>query len=216
MSSKTSIAFSSIAIAVVVLLFVSGPIIGNHQALAQVPANQVSGVFGPFVVTCPNGSTLSASFGSGSFNAANDQNGQLIRGGFLLSAASGIIKGGTFTSATITSNSFTLTGTVNADTLCGTASGAFVILTGPCFAPPGAVGTFRLTGSDNEHAAISASIQCVTTPHLTELFKNQGECIDFANHNPDNTLGVTKQACMDAFQNKFTHIPEPAQPSTIG
>jgi K319-like protein len=38
---------------------------------------------------------------------------------------------------------------------------------------------------------------------LTQLFKNQGQCIDFAIHNPGNTLGATKQACMLAFQNKF-------------
>jgi len=33
MNSKTSIALNSLAIAAVVLLFASGPIIGNHQAL---------------------------------------------------------------------------------------------------------------------------------------------------------------------------------------
>ena len=47
----------------------------------------------------------------------------------------------------------------------------------------------------------TGGVSCIIS--LTLLFKNQGRSIDFVNHNPDNTRGITKEACMQAFQNKF-------------
>ena len=70
------------------------------------------------------------------------------------------------------------------------------------FTPPGGAGTFQFSASNGEKATISGNVECIITS-ITSLFQNQGQCIDFANHNPGNTLGVTKQACMEAFQNKF-------------
>ena len=37
---------------------------------------------------------------------------------------------------------------------------------------------------------------------LTDVFKNQGQCIAFVNNNPEDaeTLGITKQKCQEDFQ----------------
>jgi hypothetical protein len=194
------------------------------QGLAQISINQVSGT-GNGVLTCPSSST--ANIGS-MFNAATDQNGQLISGAFSLQTlltdggtTTPLTKTGTITNATITSNNgFTMTGTENTDTICGTAPGATITITGPCFPTPGATGTIQFTASNGETATIQGNVACVlaasppTTPppivpsSLAQLFKNQGLCIAFANQNPSNTMGITKQACMIAFQNKFTNIPQ--------
>jgi hypothetical protein len=105
-----------------------GPL--NHVALAQVPANQVSGG-GNGVMTCSNGSTVKV---GSSFNAANDRNGKFISGGFLLQTLTLPIlqTTGTFFHAIIIPIGFVLIGKETSDAICKTSHGPFVVVLGPC------------------------------------------------------------------------------------
>lgn len=60
-----------------------------------------------------------------------------------------------------TAKAVTLTGQEQSDTMCGTAPGATVTLSGPCFAPPGQVATVQFSSSNGEKATISPDIECI-------------------------------------------------------
>lgn len=99
-------------------------------------------------MTCPNGSTVNV--GLSDIDAATDANGNLILSNSHWAFGSNttplnLLKAGTVTHATITQSSFILTGQEQSDTMCGTAPGATVTLSGPCFAPPGQVATVQFS-----------------------------------------------------------------------
>ena len=203
---KTSVL--AIIVSTIVAIMAS-PVILSHQVLAQSSAaSQVSG-FGDSLerFTCANGQRP---FGGSlineviTFNAAQAQ-GQPASGQFSIQGvdANGASKQGTINNIMISNGMFTLTGTETSNTLCaGDAIPSNVEISGICKIQDNfPVTEINFVTQNGEKGTFTGGVSCILP--LTLLFPNQGQCIDFANHNPGNTLGVTKQACMEAFQNKF-------------
>ena len=134
----------------------------NEKTAVDILADGILSGYDPSFLRVADYGYLGLSVGS-SFNAANDQNGKFISGGFLFQTLQLPIlqKTGTFSAAIITPSGFKLTGTVSSDALCNTSPGASATLTGPCFPPPGAAGTFQFTASNGEKATISGNVECI-------------------------------------------------------
>jgi hypothetical protein len=189
-------------------------VIFSHQVLAQVPTSQVTG-FGDSLerFTCANGQRP---FGGSLINEvitfqAAQPRGQPATGQFSIQGvdANGASKQGTINNIQISNGMFVLTGTETSNTLC-TAGGDIipsnVQITGECkIQDQLPVAEINFVAQNGERGTFTGGVSCFLP--LTLMFQNQGQCIDFANHNPGNTLGVTKQTCMVAFQNKYTTMP---------
>ncbi len=194
------------------MLFLSTPFY-IKLSYADSPIKQVHG-FGDSLMrfNCSNGQRP---FGGSLLNEiitfnANQPIGQAVSGQFKIEGvdANGASKQGTINAINImpmptTNGTFSLTGTETSDNLCGgDKTPSDITISGDCkvqdFFP---VATINFVAQNGEMGTFTGGVSC--TISLTLLFKNQGQCIDFANHNPHNTRGITKQACMEAFQNKF-------------
>ena len=56
---------------------------------------------------------------------------------------------------------------------------------------------------DFDNDGIADVCDPTSIPPLTQLFKNQGMCIEFADEHPEFAgLGITKDNCKNAFKNK--------------
>lgn len=56
--------------------------------------------------------------------------------------------------------------------------------------------------NDFDHDGIGDVCDRTPVPPLTQVFKNQGQCIEFADANPQYAeLGITKDNCKNAFKN---------------
>lgn len=190
------------------MLFLSAPLYLKSSYAAS-PIKQIQG-FGDSLMrfTCSNGQRpLGGSLINEiiTFNA-NQLQGQAVSGQFKIEGvdANGASKQGSIDSIDIMpTGTFSLTGTETSDSLCGgDKTPSSVTISGDCKVQnllPEA--TINFGAQNGEKGTFTGGVSCIIS--LTLLFKNQGQCIDFANHNPDNTLGITKQSCMQAFQNKF-------------
>jgi hypothetical protein len=144
-----------------------GPLTLNHTTLAQVPGNQVAGG-GNGVMTCLNGSTVNV---GSSFNAANDQNGKFMSGGFLFQTLKLPIlqKTGSFFQAIITPIGFVLIGNETSDAICKTSPEPFAVIIGPCDTAKNQ-GPFRtnFVATNGEKANITSNTKCIITVRQTQ------------------------------------------------
>jgi hypothetical protein len=204
---KSSVKKISVISTILIILFLSAPFYIN-LSYANTAIKQVQGIGDSLQrFTCSNGQRP---FGGSllneiiTFNAIQTQ-GQPVSGQFKIEGvdANGASKQGTIDSIDISVGMFTLTGRETSDTLCGgDTTPSDITISGDCKIQDNLpVAQINFVAQNGERGTFTGGVSCVISLDL--LFKNQGQCIDFANHNPNNTQGITKQACMQAFQNKF-------------
>jgi hypothetical protein len=199
MRYKKSLTASMILVIVAVLALSSPLLIGTPplQAqtaiVAQVTAAGDGQLFCPPTPTTPFPRTVLVAF---SMEAAQDETGAITSGTFEFIArdGSGLTKSGTIESGTITSNSFSLSGTETVDTICGARVPSPVTLTGSCGPPPeGAPTTIQFFNPANgERATINGIAECSVTPLPPE------ECPPFTEGEPPNCVPIAE--CPPGFE----------------
>lgn len=207
---------ATLALIAVSALLIAAPMVMSYKAEA---ASQVTGsgaaTFPDERVECPNGSVIAEA--TIEFTATETNNGEMSGTWTITSIDPSVgVKSGTFSGGSIDTNSYTLTGTEEVDEACSQFGGGVVPnpmeISGQC--GTGVTINFEAERIPHpfdiwipERGTFTGDVTCISDPSppqppLTERFRNQGQCVAYANQNPDNTEGVTKEACKTAFQNR--------------
>ncbi len=136
------------------------------------------------------------------FNAIESEAG--TTGEFIINGVdTGLAKEGEINTVDISGDQFTISGTETSDTLCQDEVPSEITISGECkiddLLP---VAEMRFEAENGEQGTFTGGVKCIDNDiPIDEQFKNQGQCIKFANNNPGSE--ITKEICKMIFQNKF-------------
>jgi hypothetical protein len=136
------------------------------------------------------------------FNAIESVAG--TTGEFIIAGVdTGLAKEGEINTIDISGDQFTISGTETSDTLCQDEVPSEITISGDCeINDRFPVAEMRFEAENGEQGTFTGGVKCIDNDNpIEEQFKNQGQCIKFANNNPGSE--ITKEICKMIFQNKF-------------
>ena len=136
------------------------------------------------------------------FNAIESEDG--TTGEFIIFGVdTGGTKEGEINTIDISGDQFTLSGIETSDTLCQDEVPSDITISGDCEINDRLpVAEMRFEAENGEQGTFTGGVECIDNGiPIEEQFKNLGQCIKFANNNPES--GITKEICKEAFKNKL-------------
>ena len=137
------------------------------------------------------------------FNAIESEDGGTTGEFIIFGVDTGLDKQGEINTIDISGDQFTISGTETSDALCQDEVPSEITISGDCkindLLP---IAEMRFEADNGEQGTFTGGVKCIDNDiPVEEQFKNQGQCIKFANNNPGSE--ITKEICKMIFQNKF-------------